>query len=874
MSKKWKVFFFVAIFFSICLYGKDFNEIEVKPISNELKPRKPEWRPSIQKRFENGSFEVVVFYATDENGKEFPVKQVHFFENGSPKEETDVTLVDETSLGSKTWKSTIVPHGVSVRFRENGKIERIGHYNQGLLHGPLKVLFPSGKLQHLTSYKEGKPHGKILSYFENGKIASQGAYVEGKLEGDLIRNFETGQRQAVFPYKEGLLQGKFIEWHESGREKAVRFYKDGKLHSSGNQSAVLIYDEEHTLREVQNFKLGKPHGNHIKYDANQQKCYFAPYVEGKIHGVELFFDREGKIQGQGEYVHGKKINKHWKKHANKTMAFLALYNKKGILKEAIREFAENGQKIAEYFVDKEGKLEGHYRRWYKNGQLKINGYYDHGVFDGKQEEYFENGQMAKSGFYSGGIQEGLFQEWHENGKLTFEGSYVKGNKEQEFKQWYPDGTPKLAKSFKNNLFHGDHFEWYENGQMALEAHYHLGKEDGLYRIWNEKGTLLLKQTFVEGIPIGSYISYYPDGKKKEIKYFKEGKKEGKWERFYEDGSPYTIENYKNDRLHGFAKGFYQNNNPAFIRQFKEGKLFGIQKEFFPKTEEKDKKEHICAIYKYDEEGKMHGDQKTLYPSGMTKTLISYDHGTLHGLKAFWDEKGNVLEECKYIHGKLEGRFFQKDAEGRGIVFHYKNNLKEGPHLVYYPKDLTEQKEVKALEAYYQKNRLEGKAKEYDLDGKQISATSYKKGARDGIAHLFHKNGKVALELPFKKDQREGISKQFYPSGQLYKQLLFVNDLKEQEEKTFFEDGSINSIYTYKQGKLHGLAQHWNHRGILIFEAKYKEGKQHGKFCKFFENGKPRLEQYYINGKLEGIKKNWDMQGNLCETLYKNGQKIK
>ena len=342
--KKSALFLFGMMTLLTCAFGTNPEQQEVQPIQTELKARLPEWRPRIYEQYPNGSPRLVVFYGENEKGEDEAVKRIHFFENGRPFEETDLAIVDEKSPGYETWKSTVVPHGVSVRFRENGEIERIGYYDHGLLHGPLKVFFTKGRVQHLTHYKNGIPHGKILSYHENGKILAEGNYLEGKLEGDYTRYYETGEREALFPYQNGVIHGKAIEWYENGKEKANRYYKEGGLHSERNQPAVIVYAEDHSIQEIQDFKEGKPHGDHVKYHTNDRKRYIAHYEEGKINGKTQFFDVKGSLQGEGEYVQGTKIGKHWKKHDNGIFSYLAHFDKSGQLKEAIREFAENGQK--------------------------------------------------------------------------------------------------------------------------------------------------------------------------------------------------------------------------------------------------------------------------------------------------------------------------------------------------------------------------------------------------------------------------------------------------------------------------------------------------------------------------------------------------
>lgn len=869
MIKKLTIFFIGLIPFFSCSYAETTNSQDVQPVQTELKARLPEWRPHVYEQYPNGSPRLVLFYAESE-----PVKRIQFFENGSRFEETDLITVDEQSPGYEVWKSSSVPHGVSVRFRENGEIERVSYYDHGLLHGPQKVFFQKGKVQHFTHYKGGVPHGKMVSYHENGQVLAEGNYEEGKLEGDYTRYYETGEKEVLFPYRNGVLHGKAVEWFPSGKERANRLYKEGKLHSEKNQPAILLYGENHSIREIQDFKEGKPHGSHVKYHTNDRKSYMAHYEEGKINGKEQFFNAQGQLQGEGKYIHGKKIGKHWKKHGNGTTAYLALFDKNGELKEAVREFAENGQKIAEYFVDEEGKLNGHYFSWFDHGQLKMDCYYTHGEFEGEQKEFYDNGQIRFVGQYREKLRDGSFKQWYEDGKASFEGTFVKGNKEGTFKDWYANGILKIKKTFKNSLYHGDQFEWYESGKKRLEARFEEGKKDGTHRMWHENGKLIFEGAYDQDMPIGTHVSYFPNGQKRELIHYLAGKKEGLHEIYYEEGQTKLVESYQNDLLEGESKGYYSDGSPAFIRTFKENLPIGVHKEFFSPEIEGVESRRVATIYHYDDEGKLDGEQKTFYPSGGVKTLISYDHGTLHGLKALWDEKGNILEESKFLKGKLEGRHFQKDSEGREIVYHYENNRKEGVHAIYYPRDVTEGEKVKALEAHYKDNELDGLASEFNPSGAQISFTTYKGGVKEGPAQLFHRNGKPALSLHFKNDKREGESKQFYPSGQLYKEVNFVNDLKEGEEKTYFEDGRLTSIYRYKEGKLDGQAQHWNKSGVLIFEAGYQEGLQHGRFVKFYDDGKPRLEQNYIEGKLDGLKKSWDGEGCLKEVLYKNGMKVK
>ncbi|RDD44957.1 hypothetical protein TrispH2_003210 [Trichoplax sp. H2] len=227
-------------------------------------------------------------------------------------------------------------------------------------------------------------------------------------------------------------------------------YVNGKLHSEKNLPGIIHFDENHTITEVQEYNQGVLHGDHIQYHPNERQSYQVRYVNGKKEGMEKCFN-----SSEGEYVDGKMVGKHWKKHENGTMAFLATYDKKGLLKEPIREFDENGQKIAEYSRNPEGQFHGKFQSWFSDGKLLTDGYYVNGELEGEYVQHFPSGQVKLNGNYKNQLKDGLFQEWYEDGKLAFRGTFSQGNRNGEFCDWYSNGQMKTQRNFKDSLFHGD-----------------------------------------------------------------------------------------------------------------------------------------------------------------------------------------------------------------------------------------------------------------------------------------------------------------------------------------------------------------------------------------------------------------------------------
>ena len=68
---------------------------------------------------------------------------------------------------------------------------------------------------------------------------------------------------------------------------------------------------------------------------------------------------------------------------------------------------------------KNGELEGFWKYYYKDGQLRNKVNYKNGKKDGLWETYYENGQLKTKGNYKEGIREVPMEYYDEDGKLLF-----------------------------------------------------------------------------------------------------------------------------------------------------------------------------------------------------------------------------------------------------------------------------------------------------------------------------------------------------------------------------------------------------------------------------------------------------------------------
>ena len=95
---------------------------------------------------------------------------------------------------------------------------------------------------------------------------------------------------------------------------------------------------------------------------------------------------------------------------------------------------------------KNGELEGFWKYYYKDGQLRNKGNYKDGKKDGLWETYYEDGKLSSNRNYKNGKKDGLWETYYENGQLKTKGNYKDGIREVPMEHYDEDG--KLL--FKND----------------------------------------------------------------------------------------------------------------------------------------------------------------------------------------------------------------------------------------------------------------------------------------------------------------------------------------------------------------------------------------------------------------------------------------
>jgi antitoxin component YwqK of YwqJK toxin-antitoxin module len=119
--------------------------------------------------------------------------------------------------------------------------------------------------------------------------------------------------------------------------------------------------------------------------------------------------------------------------------------------------------------------EGLWKRFWPNGAVKSEVYYEAGKPEGPYKIYYANGKLEESGRYHDGKLADRFQRYHSNGILKEDLNYdAEGNRNG--KQQY----------------------YHENGTLALEVEMKQGTEQGVQKRYDEQGQLLEERHFDNG----------------------------------------------------------------------------------------------------------------------------------------------------------------------------------------------------------------------------------------------------------------------------------------------------------------------------------------------------------------------------------------
>jgi len=148
---------------------------------------------------------------------------------------------------------------------------------------------------------------------------------------------------------------------------------------------------------------------------------------------------------------------------------------------------------------------------YENRYKKAEGNMINGKRNGNWNFYFKNGKIKGSGNYVNGTMSGLWRLYFSDGTLRSTGNYKNNLKDGEWHFYFNGGTKKSTGTFVAGVKHGSWTEYYKNGKVFYKGRYQYGRADGSWTYYFHSGKLYQSGNYKNDRKEGKWtICIYPD----------------------------------------------------------------------------------------------------------------------------------------------------------------------------------------------------------------------------------------------------------------------------------------------------------------------------------------------------------------------------
>ena len=494
--------------------------------------------------------------------------------------------------------TTIDPDGYNIIYYPNGKKLSEGYMKGGKPEGYWKTYYTTGILKsegnrknflldsiwifynstgdtiNKISYLIGKKNGYYIQYNTDrsrpeyiGSIVSKELYVNDMKQGVSYYYYLNGTMKETISFIDGKEDGISIEFAEDGRIITIKRYFRGSL---TERQKINRYDANNTKD-----------GEWLEFYEGVKVSKEINYKNGLLHGYYKEYGTDGKLLITLLYDNGKLVEE--VREDNKNIVVREKYDEKGILLESgpyideipvgiHKMFDETGEIIGSRIyddigvllssgiIDKEGKRDGDWKDYFRDGNLRAEGKYVDNLREGKWIFYFPVGSVEQVGNYRNGLENGEWIRYHDNGNIYIEESYFNGKE---------DGLYTEYDEEENVIAQGEYIEgekesaWILNiNDLQAKGNFMTGLRDGKWKYFYDDGTSLFEGNYVQGNPDGKHKYYFPGGELKEEQNYSNGIPDKNWKRFDEEGNLIVTITYldgKEYRINGVRIDLPDNN---------------------------------------------------------------------------------------------------------------------------------------------------------------------------------------------------------------------------------------------------------------------------------------------------------------------------
>ncbi len=452
-----------------------------------------------------------------------------------------------------------------------------------------------------------------------------------------------------------------------------------------------------------------------------------------------------------------------------------------------------------------------------------------GKLNGAFKSFHENNNVKRTGFFINGIENGLFKEFDENNHLTAEYSKKDGEYNGPLKTFYPNNQLKKKGTYLKGVENGNFVEYAIDGSIQVEYSMLNGENNGLFKFY-ENQKLSYSLTYVNGILNGPKTEYYysqEDGHLilKQYGDFVNDNKNGIW-KFY------IIENNKERLL----------SQITYLDGLKHGKFQDVQGDSL-----------VFGNYKNE---KLNGPYKVYldFARMLTGGIIRTDTSNL-----------TLICEGNYIDGLKSGYWKNYDITGTLInEGPYSTDLKTGTWRYYYT-NYSDGKNGRLpysgklyLSENYSNGKLNGNSTRYSYIYKEKYLCSKSENNSKPVDSCTRLNFTKILESSnYLNDKLNGAYEIRDSLNLVLNKGNYANDIKSGEWFERFYDTDIDNqpyfIYykgTYLDGKKTGRWIKYYTEGDIAETFTYKDGKLNGECVEFNSFNKPRKVKQFLSGVLQ------------------------
>lgn len=197
-------------------------------------------------------------------------------------------------------------NGESVTYHLNGRIYKSEVYEDDVPNGPWSEYYDDGTIKAEGSNKDGIPDGAIKHYHPNGILMIQGQYSKGLMDGVWIKFHSNGKIEVTTKYKDGREiavrreNGTFMDYWPSGVPKSEYEYEDGKKNGPFEE----WYEMGEWIRKPKEDSDGSQGLEFIDTLVGTQLSRKGDYMNDKLEGEIIYYDRDGRITKVEHYANG------------------------------------------------------------------------------------------------------------------------------------------------------------------------------------------------------------------------------------------------------------------------------------------------------------------------------------------------------------------------------------------------------------------------------------------------------------------------------------------------------------------------------------------------------------------------------------------